>query len=74
MTEVELPASVKAAVLCDALPYIRRFAGRTVVVKYGGNAARARRLSEPVGGTGERRPGDRARCSSSPRTSSFCDQ
>jgi acetylglutamate kinase len=29
---------VKAAVLCDALPYIRRFQGRTVVVKYGGNA------------------------------------
>ena len=38
MTPDELPASVKAAVLCDALPYIRRFAGRTVVVKYGGNA------------------------------------
>ena len=38
MNEVELPAAVKAAVLCDALPYIRRFAGRTVVVKYGGNA------------------------------------
>ncbi|MGD0287433.1 MAG: acetylglutamate kinase [Acidimicrobiales bacterium] len=37
MSEVELPAAVKAAVLCDALPYIRRFAGRTVVVKYGGN-------------------------------------
>jgi len=28
----------KAAVLVEALPYIRRFAGRTVVVKYGGNA------------------------------------
>ena len=27
--------------LCDALPYIRRFAGRTVVVKYGGNALAA---------------------------------
>ena len=38
MSQVELPAPVKAAVLCDALPYIRRFAGRTVVVKYGGNA------------------------------------
>jgi acetylglutamate kinase len=38
MSPDELPASVKAAVLCDALPYIRRFAGRTVVVKYGGNA------------------------------------
>ncbi|MEY4632763.1 MAG: acetylglutamate kinase [Actinomycetota bacterium] len=27
-----------AEVLVEALPYIRRFAGRTVVVKYGGNA------------------------------------
>ena len=27
-----------ARVLVEALPYIRRFAGRTVVVKYGGNA------------------------------------
>ena len=31
-------ASEKAAVLVEALPYIRRFAGTTVVVKYGGNA------------------------------------
>jgi acetylglutamate kinase len=31
-------ADVKAAVLVEALPYIRRFAGKTVVVKYGGNA------------------------------------
>ncbi len=28
----------KAAVLVEALPYIRRFAGQVVVVKYGGNA------------------------------------
>ena len=28
----------KAATLVEALPYIRRFAGKTVVVKYGGNA------------------------------------
>src|ERR1035441_8992907 len=41
VSQVELPAPVKAAVLCDALPYIRRFAGRTVVVKYGGNALMA---------------------------------
>ncbi len=32
------PASAKAATLVEALPYIRRFAGKTVVVKYGGNA------------------------------------
>jgi acetylglutamate kinase len=31
-------AGEKAAVLVEALPYIRRFAGATVVVKYGGNA------------------------------------
>ena len=31
-------ATEKAGVLIDALPYIREFAGRIVVVKYGGNA------------------------------------
>jgi acetylglutamate kinase len=31
-------AADKAATLVEALPYIRRFHGRTVVVKYGGNA------------------------------------
>ena len=31
-------ASLKASVLVEALPYIRRFVGKTVVVKYGGNA------------------------------------
>jgi len=32
-------SSIDAAnILVEALPYIRRFAGRTVVVKYGGNA------------------------------------
>jgi acetylglutamate kinase len=31
-------AAQKAAVLVEALPYIRRFAGKVVVVKYGGNA------------------------------------
>lgn len=35
MTDV---AAQRAAILVEALPYIRRFAGRTVVVKYGGNA------------------------------------
>ncbi|MGN0162525.1 MAG: acetylglutamate kinase [Candidatus Ornithomonoglobus sp.] len=28
----------KAQILVDALPYIRKFAGKTVVIKYGGNA------------------------------------
>lgn len=31
-------AAAKARVLVDALPYIQRFAGKVVVVKYGGNA------------------------------------
>jgi acetylglutamate kinase len=31
-------AATKAGVLIEALPYIRRFWGQTVVVKYGGNA------------------------------------
>lgn len=30
--------SAKAATLSDALPYMRKFAGKTVVVKYGGHA------------------------------------
>ncbi len=30
--------SSRAAVLAEALPYIQRFSGKTVVVKYGGNA------------------------------------
>jgi acetylglutamate kinase len=31
-------AAVKAQTLAEALPYIRRFHGKTIVVKYGGNA------------------------------------
>ena len=31
-------ANVKAQTLAEALPYIRRFHGKTIVVKYGGNA------------------------------------
>jgi acetylglutamate kinase len=33
-----MDANAKAAVLVEALPYIRRFWGKVVVVKYGGNA------------------------------------
>jgi acetylglutamate kinase len=36
-----LDAAAKTAVLIEALPYIRRFWGKTVVVKYGGNALAA---------------------------------
>ena len=35
--------ALKAQILAEALPYIRRFHGRTIVVKYGGNA-----MTEPA--------------------------
>jgi acetylglutamate kinase len=41
----ELAAGEKAAVLAEALPYIRRFWGKIVVVKYGGNAMDDERLA-----------------------------
>ncbi len=34
----KLPPLLKVGVLAEALPYIKRFHGRTIVVKYGGNA------------------------------------
>lgn len=33
-----VPPSVKADIISESLPYIRRFHGKTVVIKYGGNA------------------------------------
>lgn len=38
----------KAAVLAEALPYIRRFSGKTVVIKYGGAAMAAADLKNAV--------------------------
>ena len=38
MSLTEKTANEKAAVLAEALPYIRRFNDKTIVVKYGGNA------------------------------------
>ena len=38
MPLASLDPSLKAAVLAEALPYIQRFHGKTLVVKYGGNA------------------------------------
>lgn len=35
---VQAPPALKASILAEALPYIQRFAGRTIVIKYGGNA------------------------------------
>lgn len=39
-------AHAKAAVLAEALPYIREFSGRTVVIKYGGSAMEDPSLAE----------------------------
>ncbi len=38
MTEQQTPATQVARVLTEALPYIKRFHGKTIVVKFGGNA------------------------------------
>lgn len=41
-------AQTKAAILVEALPYIREFAGKTIVVKYGGNAMGGADLTDQV--------------------------
>jgi acetylglutamate kinase len=38
MSLIETAAGQRAKILAEALPYIRRFYGKTIVVKYGGNA------------------------------------
>lgn len=44
MSEMQyITAADKAAILAEALPYIRRFSGTTIVIKYGGNA-----MTEPA--------------------------
>jgi len=46
MDRAKIPPELKAEILSEALPYIQRFHGRTIVVKYGGNAMVDRRLKE----------------------------
>ena len=41
-------AQTRAAILVEALPYIREFAGKTIVVKYGGNAMGGANLTDQV--------------------------
>ena len=38
MTDINISPTVEASVLAAALPYIRRFQDKTIVIKYGGNA------------------------------------
>jgi acetylglutamate kinase len=42
----KIPPQDKAAILAEALPYIKRFHGKTIVVKYGGNAMTDEKLKQ----------------------------
>ena len=54
VTRAQKAAAAKtASVLVEALPYIRRFWGKIVVVKYGGNALHASNAGNGDGGTDE---------------------
>ena len=44
MNTDSLTPGLKAEILSEALPYLRRFHGKTVVIKYGGNAMTDERL------------------------------
>ena len=44
MTLSREAATQFAQVLSEALPYIRRFVGKTLVIKYGGNAMESEEL------------------------------
>ena len=46
MDSTQIAPQLKAEILSEALPYIRRFHGRTIVVKYGGNAMVDQNLKE----------------------------
>ncbi|MCP5268255.1 MAG: acetylglutamate kinase [Zoogloeaceae bacterium] len=46
MTNDELSPALKAGILAEALPYIKRFHGKTIVVKYGGNAMTEEHLKQ----------------------------
>jgi acetylglutamate kinase len=54
VTRAQKAAAAKtASVLVEALPYIRRFWGKIVVVKYGGNALHSSNAGNGDGGTAE---------------------
>jgi acetylglutamate kinase len=44
MALTDSTAGQRAKILAEALPYIRRFSGKTIVIKYGGNAMTDERL------------------------------
>jgi len=43
-----ISAGEKAAILVEALPYIKNFSGKTVVIKYGGHAMTEKKLKKTV--------------------------
>ena len=45
---MELPNSLRAEVIIEALPYIKKYNGKVVVIKYGGNAMINEELKEQV--------------------------
>ena len=47
MTETRADGQRRAEILLEALPYIREFRGKTVVIKYGGSAMEEADLKEP---------------------------
>ncbi|MDY3331860.1 MAG: acetylglutamate kinase [Pelistega sp.] len=46
MADQTISPSIKADIIAESLPYIKRFHGKTVVVKYGGNAMTEERLQK----------------------------
>ncbi|ETD69891.1 acetylglutamate kinase [Pelistega indica] len=46
MSETTVTPAIKASIIAESLPYIKRFHGKTVVVKYGGNAMTEERLQK----------------------------
>ena len=48
MSSIIDEAGLRASTLVEALPYIRRFAGKTIVVKYGGNALAGTEGHDPL--------------------------
>ena len=45
-TLADIPPLLKTEILAEALPYIRQYHGKTIVIKYGGNAMVEERLKE----------------------------
>ena len=69
-------AELKAQMLAEALPYIQRFHGKTIVVKYGGNAMTDEKLQAELrarrGAAQAGRHATRWSCTAAVRRSTTC--